>query len=78
MIQQVKSGLPIFQPLALPGCLTSGRRRMVDLRGLEPLTPWLQTATSNLPNLAGAGVLQADLAVCGKSRKTEPPLDPRQ
>ena len=40
----------------------------MDLRGFEPLTPWLQTAISNLPNLAGAGVLHADLAVCGKGQ----------
>ena len=33
---------------------------LVDLGRIELPTPWLQTKRSNLPNLAGAGVLQAN------------------
>ena len=43
----------------------SQRESLVDLGRIELPTPWLQTAISKLPNLAGAGVLQADFAVCG-------------
>ena len=45
----------------------------MDLGRIELPTPWLQTERSNLPNLAGAGVLYADLTVCGKWRKIESP-----
>ena len=51
---------------------------LVGLGRFEHPTPWLQTAISNLLNLAGAGVLQTDITVCGKWRKTESPFGPRQ
>src|SRR5207249_7968995 len=42
---------------------------LVDLRGLEPLTPWLQTTKFNLPNLARAGAKPGGSASYGKFRE---------
>ncbi len=44
--------------------------KMVDVAGIEPATPCLQSGQQNLSNLAGADATRSAMTTCDKSRQT--------